>query len=63
MDDWEDYMSRSDEGAGLLVLLLGVVFGLFFWGVVVALIWVYTSTGPGCPGMDPEWVGWCRATE
>lgn len=21
------------------------------------------STGPWCPGMDPEWIGWCQSPD
>ena len=29
--------------------------------VIAVGLWLgTTATGPDCPGMDPEWVGWCK---
>lgn len=29
--------------------------------IVLSVMWVAVSTGPGCPGMDPGWIGWCQS--
>lgn len=29
--------------------------------VILALGYTFLSTGPNCPGMDPEWIGWCQS--
>lgn len=63
MDDFGVFMSRPDEGAGLVVLAAGAVIGAVSVCIALLLVWGLTASGPNCPGMDPEWIGWCQTQE
>ena len=41
------------------VIVLFVTVGMV-GSVTMALVLAAVQTGPGCPGMDPSWIGWCR---
>ena len=59
-DEFDDYFSRDDEGGGLLAIIVMALGAMASVGIVWALLWVYTATGPNCPGMDPAHIGWCE---
>lgn len=51
-------------GDGELKLTDAIVGFLLVFGITLvlmgALIQGFTSTGPGCPGMDPGYLGYCE---
>lgn len=39
-----------------IAVLLGVC---VIAAVALAIVYIAVMTGPNCPGMDPDWIGWC----
>lgn len=39
-----------------LVLIIGA---FLVWGSAYLFVVTSSATGPGCPGRDPSWLGYC----
>lgn len=47
----------ADEIVGVVV---AVAVAGFMLAAMYATVASFLDTGPNCPGMDPEFIGWCE---
>lgn len=41
--------------------ILTITMAMLLAAIIAFMLFVGTlSTGPNCPGMDPQWLGWCE---
>lgn len=55
----EDINSARLVAYVVLAALSTVLISALIAITAAAFLWVGTQTGKGCPGKDPEWLGWC----
>lgn len=55
ISDPDDYQDAGPYDSMMVVAL--VVLGAL---ATLLLFAGWTASGPGCPGMDPSWIGWCK---
>lgn len=57
--DYGDAYDDDDEIREVNVIATLVLIVILVAGVVLFFS-TASASGPGCPGMDPSWLGWCE---